>query len=149
MEFIANAEDVGERLDKVLAHCGPFSRAEARELIAQGLVFVNDAVCRKSQRIAANDKIRVEGSAARDFVPFANHRLDLSVVYEDAHIVVVNKAPGMACHPLRENDQATVVNALLARYPEMKGVGNAKREAGILHRLDIDTSGLLIAARNQ
>jgi len=69
-------------------------------------------------------------------------------VHEDSELVIVDKPSGVPTHPLRPDEHDTVANALLARYPEMEGVGYALREPGILHRLDIETSGLLLAARN-
>jgi 23S rRNA pseudouridine1911/1915/1917 synthase len=73
---------------------------------------------------------------------------NLRVLWEDPWLVAVAKSPGLPSHPLRAGERGTVVNALVARYPEMKGIGYSAREPGLLHRLDRDTSGLLLAARS-
>ena len=73
--------------------------------------------------------------------------LPLSILWEDQLLVAVDKAPGMPTHPLHTGERGTVANGLIARYPEMEGVGFSPREPGVLHRLDRDTSGLLLAAR--
>ena len=73
--------------------------------------------------------------------------LPLSILWEDPLLVAVDKAPGMSTHPLRTGERGAVANGLIARYPEMEGVGFSPREPGVLHRLDRDTSGLLLAAR--
>ena len=149
--FVTDASEVGERLDLAMVrHFEGMSRAQARELIAAHQVTVNDAPCKKSQLLQERDEVVVCGpSRQRQFAPLANPKLTLSVVFEDPDLVVVNKAAGVDCHPLRESDTDTLVNGLVARYPEMQEIGYAKREAGLLHRLDRDTSGLVIAARNK
>jgi 23S rRNA pseudouridine1911/1915/1917 synthase len=85
------------------------------------------------------------GSTAGGVVPEPD--LDLRILREDSLLVAVDKAPGVPTHPLRAGERGTVANGLMARYPEMEGVGFSLREPGILHRLDRDTSGILLAAR--
>lgn len=82
------------------------------------------------------------------FVPAADPLAGLEVLHEDAWLVAVSKPPGMPSHPLRPAERGTLAQGLLARYPEMAGVGHHPREPGLIHRLDRDTSGLLLAARD-
>ncbi len=85
--------------------------------------------------------------APTDFAALPDPALALHIVYEDGALVAVDKAPGVPSHPLRPDEVGTVANALVARYPEMAGIGWSPREPGLVHRLDTDTSGLLLAAR--
>jgi len=125
------------------------SRTVARRLIQDGEVRLNGRRVRKGQRLAVGDIVTYTAPPPNDFVPVAQPgSLPLSVVHEDAQVVVVNKPARLPTHPLRFDETRTLVNALLHRYPEMEGVGYALREPGIVHRLDNDTSGLLIAARD-
>ena len=143
-------DDAGLRLDVLLVRrVEGMSRARARRMIQDGLVRLNGRHARKGARVSAGDRIELEElPRPRDFVPIATPAA-LDVRYEDAHLVVVDKPAGIPTHPLRPHEHETLANALLHRYPEMQGVGYALREPGILHRLDNDTSGLLIAARSQ
>ncbi len=103
---------------------------------------------RKGQRLEQGDVITLAVMPPpTDFVPIACEGSRVRVVYQDDHLVVVEKPAGMPTHPLHPDETDTLVNGLLARFPEMKGVGYALREPGIVHRLDNDTSGLLLAAR--
>ncbi|MGE0784970.1 MAG: pseudouridine synthase [Sandaracinaceae bacterium] len=140
--------DDGSRLDVVLVRrVHGMSRARARRLIQQGQVLLNGRAASKGDRLSAGDEVRLsELPTPTDFDPLADDGA-LAVAYEDAHLVIVDKPAGIPTHPLRPDETATLANRLLARYPEMRGVGYQRREPGILHRLDNDTSGLLIAAR--
>ena len=143
--------DAGMRLDVFLARrVGGLSRTRARRLIEDGEVRRNGHRPRKGDRVAVGDRIsllRVPPPA--DVVPVAQPDLELRIVHRDNHIVVVDKPAGLPTHPLRADETGTLANALIARFPEMAGVGYALREPGILHRLDNDTSGLLLAARDK
>jgi len=125
------------------------SRARARRLAAEGKIQVNGRPARKGRTLVAGDNVlltEVPSSPRFDALP--DPSLTLEVLHEDAHLVVVNKPAGVPTHPLRADEVGTVANALVARYPEMAGVGYATREPGVLHRLDIGTSGALLAARD-
>ena len=125
------------------------SRTSARRLIQEGQVRLGGRRVRKGHRLAMGDVLTLASlPPPADFVPIARASNALHVVYEDEHLVVVDKPAGMPTHPLRPDEVNTLVNPLLARYPEMEGVGYALREPGIVHRLDNDTSGLLLAARD-
>ncbi|MEM8609149.1 MAG: RluA family pseudouridine synthase [Myxococcota bacterium] len=144
-------DDVGERLDVVLVRRVPeLSRARTRELFGEGRVRVGGSVVKKSHRVARGDEVTLEGSLPSvDFDALADFAMELSVVYENPDFVVVDKPVGMPSHPLREDERGTVANVLVARYPDMCGVGYRRREPGVVHRLDTNTSGLLLAARNR
>ena len=137
------------RLDKFLAQSEPeFSRVQFQQLIANGDVFVNGEVQKKAA-------FKLEpGSTVGYSLPIheANTLLRqpiaIDVIYVDENVVVVNKPAGMVVHPGAGNTQDTLVNAILHRWPEIAPVGEAERP-GIVHRLDKDTSGVLILARNE
>lgn len=141
-------EEAGRRVDVFLRDkLDGVGRAKLKNALENGLVRVNGRRVKKGMTVAAGDKVELEledltGSALPD------PSIILDVVYEDAALVVVNKPAGVPTQPLRIGEVGTVANGLLARYPEMAGVGYEAREPGILHRLDVDTSGLLLAARN-
>lgn len=141
---------VGERLDRVVSMMTGCSRTEASDLIAAGRILVNGkAVMSRTNRLSLGDEIEApawEPAAAAEIEPDPD--LPLTVVFEDDDIVVVNKDPGVVVHPGTGNPTGTLVHALVARYPEMQGVGEAGRP-GIVHRLDADTSGLLVVARTE
>ncbi|WP_419851310.1 RluA family pseudouridine synthase [Candidatus Poriferisocius sp.] len=140
----------GERLDRVVALVWECSRAEAARLIDQEKVAVNAVPAgSRSQRLAAGDRISLSeepavGSAALE----PDLSVELDVVHADEHVIVVNKPADLVVHPGSGNAAGTMVNGLLARYPEIAGVGDTERP-GIVHRLDRGTSGLLMVARTQ
>ncbi|MGF1465253.1 MAG: RluA family pseudouridine synthase [Sandaracinaceae bacterium] len=143
--------EAGSRLDHLLVRrVDGMSRARARRMIQDGAVRVNGRRVRKGARLAAGDSIELARlPPPKDFVPRPAPELGLAVRHEDPHVVVVDKPGGQPSHPLRPDERATLANALVARYPEMVGVGYALREAGLLHRLDNGTSGVLVAARDR
>lgn len=145
-----DASEAGTRLDVILVQrIDGLSRARARRLIQDGQVRVNGSRARKGARLGPGDQVELDSVPSPvDFVPEPNLQLPLVVVYEDTELVIVDKPAGMPSHPLRAHERGTLANALLARYPEMAGVGYGNREPGLLHRLDNDTSGLVIAARS-
>lgn len=142
--IIAPPGDV--RLDQLLvAELPGYSRAQVRELLQQGRVRVAGTVVRTGRRIAAGTLIEVQ--AATGEVPLASAGLPLAVVFANSAVVVVDKPAGMPTLPLAPHEEHTLANALVARYPELRHVSDRPLEAGLLHRLDNDTSGLLVAAR--
>lgn len=142
--------EAGSRLDVLLVkRVDGMSRAKARRMIEDGTVRVNGRRARKGSRVSSGDRIALEEMPApADFPALPAPQLPLVVRYEDAHLVVVDKPARLPTHPLRPDERATLAGALLARYPEMAAVGYAQREPGVLHRLDNDTSGLVLAARS-
>jgi 23S rRNA pseudouridine1911/1915/1917 synthase len=136
-----------ERLDRFLADQLALSRTVAARLIADGAVTVNEAPARASRVLARGERVAVvlphAPAAAREVVPWA---VPLAVVFEDADLLVLDKAAGMVVHPAPGHWQTTLVNALVARgIPLSSG---ERGRPGIVHRLDRDTSGLLVVAKH-
>jgi 23S rRNA pseudouridine1911/1915/1917 synthase len=137
----------GERLDRVVAFLGDVSRARAASLVAEGAVQVNGSVVRqRSLRVEAGDRVAFATPELAPVVVDPATDVAVAVVHEDEALVVVDKPAGLVVHPGAGHEQGTLVNGLLARFPEMAGVGEPTRP-GIVHRLDAGTSGLLVVAR--
>jgi 23S rRNA pseudouridine1911/1915/1917 synthase len=140
MELTAGAEDAGARLDAFLA--GPLgSRARAQRLIDDGAVRVDGAVVPKRHRVSAGETVTVEQPAAPAAAPVVAPA-EFAVPYQDEHLLVVDKPAGVVVHPARGHASGTLAQALAG----VAGGGEEGR-AGIVHRLDRDTSGLLVVAR--
>ena len=122
------------------------SRSGIQRLIAEGQIMRNGAATKASARVRLNDRINIRMPVARDS-GLAPQPLPLDVLYEDADCIVVNKAPGMVVHPAAGQAHGTLVNALLHHCPGLDGIGGVRRP-GIVHRLDKDTSGVMIVAKN-
>jgi 23S rRNA pseudouridine1911/1915/1917 synthase len=138
-----------ERLDHYLVRTGfAPSRRVAQELVERGLVRINGRRSKKSEIVGADDRIEV-ASMNRRAVIEPNADLPLELVHQDASVIVVNKAGGMPCHPLNADERGTVMNAVVARFPEIATVGEKPLEGGLVHRLDNGTSGALLIARNR
>lgn len=136
----------GERLDRVVALLADVSRREATELIAAGAVTLDGRRPDKpSVRLSAGDEVAIE-VPERPVGPEPDRGVAFDVVYEDDQVVVVDKPPHLVVHPGSGVPDGTLVNGLLARYPELADVGQDGRP-GIVHRLDRGTSGLLMVAR--
>jgi len=133
------------RLDRFIATSLDLSRTRVQGLLAEGRVTVDGRVAKKSDPASPGTKIQVVVPPAQpvDMLP---EEIPLDVVFEDAHLAVVNKAAGMVVHPAPGHRTGTLVNALLWRMPDIEGVGGRLRP-GIVHRLDRDTSGLLVVAK--
>ena len=134
------------RLDKYLTEVLPqFSRAYLQRLITQGHVLVNRQMAKASQKLSKSDSITVElpplpGCPLAELIP-------LAVIYEDADILVVDKPAGLTVHPAPGHSSHTLVNAILAHCPGLT-VSNERIRPGIVHRLDKDTSGLIVIVKN-
>ncbi|MCX7619745.1 MAG: RluA family pseudouridine synthase [Acidimicrobiales bacterium] len=141
----------GERIDRVVALLTGRSRAEVAALIAEGRVLRNgEVMMARATRVESGDVVRVElpdVAGDVDIQPEAD--VEFSVVHEDLDVVVVDKPAGLVVHPGAGHASGTLVNGLLERYPEIAGVGVDRRRPGVVHRLDRDTSGLLVVARSQ
>lgn len=150
LELSVDEADAGGRLDAFLVrHVPGLSRAGARRVLEAGHVRVNGRRApRGGVALEVGDRVTLAEAPPPTFTPRApDGSVPLVVVYEDEALVIVDKPAGVPTHPLRPEEAATLVNALLAAHPEMAGVGYSPREPGIVHRLDNETSGLLIAAR--
>jgi 23S rRNA pseudouridine1911/1915/1917 synthase len=143
------------RLDKFLAlnHLH-LSRVKCKEMVLAGLATVNEKVVREpTSKVGEGDVVALLPASAEVLCSTAtapgaleaDHSIPLDIVYEDEHVAIVNKQAGLVVHSGVRNESATLVHALLARYPQIRGVGGAMRP-GIVHRLDKDTSGLMVVA---
>jgi 23S rRNA pseudouridine1911/1915/1917 synthase len=139
-------ESSGQRLDKALAETLPeLSRAQLQRLIDDGQVTVNGLWVKASTRLKGGEEITVDLPPAQPTDLLAES-MPLDIRYEDQEIVVVNKPAGLVVHPSPGHPSGTLVNGILAHCPELEGVGG-KQRPGIVHRLDKDTSGLIVIAK--
>ncbi len=142
------AEEAGERLDRfVVAHLAPaLSRAAVQRLIESGDILVNHATAKPSYRVEEGDVVEVSMPEPAAAEPTAE-AMQLDVVYEDEALAVINKPAGLVVHPAHGHAAGTLLNGLLARYPELRSWPAEEGFPGLVHRLDRDTSGLLVVAR--
>jgi 23S rRNA pseudouridine1911/1915/1917 synthase len=148
-EHLTAVADQPERLDRFLARSFPdISRARFQRLIAEGQVKVeNRIVDDVGLKLKLLQRVEIIVPPAKPAEPEAEH-IELEVVFEDRHVIVINKPSGLVVHPAAGHDSGTLVNALLAHCSDsLSGIGGVKRP-GIVHRLDKDTSGLLVIAKN-
>lgn len=122
------------------------SRSEIQRLIGEGQITLNGAKTKSSTRIRSNDQIDIRLLPPCD-ATLSSEALPLEILYEDADCIVINKAPGVTVHPAAGHWSGTLVNALLHHCPDLEGIGGVRRP-GIVHRLDKDTSGVMIVAKN-
>lgn len=142
--LIVTPELNGQRLDRALVELLPgFSRSRLQHWIEKGRVTLAGQPCRSREAVSTGQEIRVTMLAESLIEPSAAQALPLDVVYEDASLLVINKPAGLVTHPGAGNPAGTLMNALLHHAPELAQVPRA----GIVHRLDKDTSGLLVVAR--
>ncbi len=152
-EVVIDARAAGMRLDLFLArHLGSGlnsaapSRAEIQRLIVAGEVTVNGRRGKSSARLRLHDEVRMQSLPPRE-TSLRPEALPLEILFEDNDFLVVNKASGMTVHPAGGKNSGTLVNALLHHCPSLEGIGGERRP-GIVHRLDKDTSGALVVAKN-
>ena len=140
----------GERIDRIVALVTGCSRSEASDLIARDGVLIGErAVTKSSHRVSAGDVVRISGDPHRaPVVVEPDAEIEIDVVYEDDDVIVLNKSPGVVVHPGPGHSGSTLVHGLIARFPDVRGVGEAERP-GLVHRLDRGTSGLMVVARTQ
>ncbi len=146
LEVTLNQEHVGQRMDVLVASFADVSRAYAQKLIAQGYVWCNDAQVSNSTRASDEDQLLIQlpESESLELRPVA---MELDIVYEDAEVLVINKPAGMVVHPAPSYQLPTLVEGLLAHCQDLSGINGVNRP-GIVHRIDKDTSGLLVVAKN-
>ena len=146
-ELTAATEHAGVRLDAFLSADGALTRSQAARLIAEGRVRVNGKPAAKSARLSGGETVTVDVPQLRE-TALPPQDIPLDVVYEDDDVIVVNKLTGLVVHPAPGHPDGTLVNALLHHCGDsLSGIGGEKRP-GIVHRIDRDTSGLIIAAKN-
>jgi 23S rRNA pseudouridine1911/1915/1917 synthase len=151
--FVVDQGAAGIRLDVYLTRnlagaerpAGGFSRAEIQRLIVAGQVTFNGAPAKASARLKIGDCLEVRAQPRREST-FKAEALPLDIIYEDSDLIAINKAPGMVVHPAAGRPEGTLVNALLHHCPGLEGIGGERRP-GIVHRLDKDTSGVMVVAK--
>ena len=147
-EYIVSQEEKGKRLDAYIPSVDlDITRTSAQRLIEDGNILVNGKNAKVSYKIQENDKISVEIPEPKQ-IELKAQDIPIEIIYEDSDIIVVNKPKGMVVHPANGNPDGTLVNAIMAICKDsLSGIGGEIRP-GIVHRIDKDTSGLLIVAKN-
>lgn len=147
-EYIVSQEEKGKRLDTYIPSVDTdITRTSAQRLIEDGNILVNGKNAKVSYKIQENDKISVEITEPKQ-IELKAQNIPIEIIYEDSDIIVVNKPKGMVVHPANGNPDGTLVNAIMAICKDsLSGIGGEIRP-GIVHRIDKDTSGLLIVAKN-
>lgn len=146
-ELQITAEENGARLDSYLARClNGVSRSYLQKLIGEHLILVNQKTVKANYKVKTGDTLLVQipEAAPIDILP---EPMELHIVYEDSDLLVVNKPAGLVVHPAHGHYSGTLVNGLLAHCTDLSGI-NGKMRPGIVHRIDKDTSGLLMIAKN-
>lgn len=147
MEYKVSEKDVKTRLDSFLYELdNSFTRSHYKNLIEEGHVLVNSKKVKAGYALKLNDVVSVEMIPARPIETLPQN-IPLDIVYEDEDLAVINKPKGMVVHPANGNWDGTLVNALLYNIKDLSGI-NGEIRPGIVHRLDKDTSGLLVVAKN-
>jgi 23S rRNA pseudouridine1911/1915/1917 synthase len=138
----------GARLDRFVGeHCGPLTRRQTRAIIAAGAVRVNGRRAHKGETLQDGDVIEIDRDTLTPSAPPPQPELVVPVLYEDASLIALDKPSGMPSVALASSTRDTAANFLLARLPEAAAIGGSPLEAGLVHRLDTGTSGVLLAAR--
>ena len=145
-QFEFTVASPGERMDKYIAEQCRISRSYAQKLIEEGQVTVNSYPARASHRLDAGDKV-IASIPPPTSISLAPEAIPLKVVYEDKDVIVIDKPAGLLVHPAAGQKSGTLVNAILARCPDLGEIKGSIRP-GIVHRLDKDTSGLMMVAKN-
>jgi 23S rRNA pseudouridine1911/1915/1917 synthase len=145
-EFSVSASDGGERLDQYLAGVAGLSRNQIQRLIAEGSVKVNGEAVAKNHRLHGGEKVELNIPEPVAAEP-SPENIPIDILYEDEFLAVLSKPAGLVVHPAPGHADGTLVNALLYSMEDLPGVGGVTRP-GIIHRLDRDTSGLMVIAKN-
>lgn len=146
-EFVVPATLAGERVDRAVALLSGYSRGDVQDLVARGEVLVDGRPVPKSHRLSEGEVVELTAAPVPPARP-GPEDVDLVIRYEDDDLGVVAKPAGLVVHPGAGNEHGTLAHGLLHRWPEVADVGDPMRP-GIVHRLDRDTSGLLVVARTQ
>ena len=140
-------ENKGDRLDKFIADNSDISRSYAAKLCEDGLVTLGGKVLAKKYKISGNEEIVIEVPKPEE-LSIEPENIPLDIVYEDSDVIVVNKPQGLCVHPAPGNESGTLVNCLVYHCGDELSAINGVIRPGIVHRIDKDTSGLLIVAKN-
>jgi 23S rRNA pseudouridine1911/1915/1917 synthase len=147
MEHIISEEQAGDRIDKVVSTLeAEWSRSQVQQWIKDGSVLVNGAIVKTNYKCSLNDKLEIT-IPEPEVLDVIAEEMDLEIFYEDADVLVVNKPKGMVVHPAPGHLTGTLVNGLMAHCKDLSGINGVLRP-GIVHRIDKDTSGLLMVAKN-
>lgn len=148
MEWTIDAEDAKTRIDKYITDLLPegFSRSQVQQWITDGLVTVDGKVIKANHKLLENEQIIVQLPSLAT-VEIEAQDIPLDIVYEDSDVIVINKPRGMVVHPAVGHSSDTMVNALMYHCKDLSGI-NGEVRPGIVHRIDKDTTGLLMAAKN-
>ena len=149
--WVVTADCAGLRLDAFLRAPLPFlSRRELEEAMREQYFSLNGRRARKGDRVMEGDVVQFNGPVEwLSPTPIPNPRLAVPVIYEDAQLLALNKSAGMDCHGFSGRDDDSLANFLLARWPELSGIGKSRWEPGLVHRLDRETSGVVLVAKTQ
>ena len=143
--MIIEEKDVGKRIDKFLTEETEYTRSKIQKMLEDGYILVNNSKVKTSYQLKEQDNITIEDyEETTDILP---ENIPLDIYYEDDDLIVVNKPSGMVVHPAPGNYTGTLVNALLYHTNNLSTV-NTNIRPGIVHRIDADTSGLLLVAKN-
>ena len=145
-DIIVKPDTPKERIDVFLSKEIGLSRSQVDKLIKGGQVKLNNGIAKPSYKIKRDDRIIVNIPPAKE-IAAQPENIPLDIVYEDKDIIVINKPPGIVVHPAAGNEKGTLVNALLNHCRDLSGIGGSIRP-GVVHRLDKDTSGLIVFAKN-
>lgn len=144
---ITKQDNIGKRLDTIVSSLDiNISRSMAQKLIKDKKIMINNKEAKESYRVKLNDEITILVDEPKK-TKLKPESIPLDIIYEDKDIIVVNKAKGMVVHPGNGNKEGTLVNAIMAYAKDLSGIGGELRP-GIVHRIDKDTSGLIIIAKN-
>ncbi|MEW9108770.1 RluA family pseudouridine synthase [Cytobacillus gottheilii] len=147
VEHIVLEEQVGERIDKVLSNVNEeWSRTQVQQWIKDNLVLVNGKTIKTNYKCSLNDQIEISLPDPEE-LDIVAEQMDLEIYFEDSDVLVVNKPKGMVVHPAAGHQTGTLVNGLMAHCTDLSGINGVMRP-GIVHRIDKDTSGLLMVAKN-
>lgn len=146
INVVVDEELVGERIDKALLGITSFSRTRFQQLIDDGFVLVNDEPVKSNYKLRLNDEVRIEIPEVVEYnvepVP-----MDLDIRYEDDDVIVINKPRGLIVHPTATTTEPTLVNGVMAHCHDLSGINGVMRP-GVVHRIDKDTTGLILMAKN-
>lgn len=147
LEYMVSDEQAGTRLDVVVSILDPdLTRSRVQKLISEGKVRVHGKAAKSNYKVRTGDRVEVE-IPPLEALELRPEEIPLDIVYEDRDILVINKPQGMVVHPAAGNYSGTLVNALLEHCEDLSGINGVIRP-GIVHRIDKDTSGLLVVAKN-
>ncbi|MFO7750235.1 MAG: RluA family pseudouridine synthase [Desulfobacteraceae bacterium] len=150
VEFKISCHCQGERLDQVVAlHVADCSRNCAASMVKTGRILVCQARKKPGYRVKEGDVITGEVALEPEILPVQAQSLAIEILYDDDHIAVLNKQAGMVVHPGAGNPSGTLVNALLYHFPQLDSAGEERLRAGIVHRLDKETSGVMVVAKTE